>query len=177
MLIISGDEPLKLTQAERANLKTYLLEKKGFLFVDEVPGVLGGFAQSVANILTEIVPNSEFKPIPQGREVHLLYRCFYQMGGPPAGATSGTKNLSGTFVGDRLLAVHSNRNYWHYLTEALPELSEGQKAELERWGKARQAARQKWLSEVKQWEKDVKQSGKHPGRDSMPKFQEPDKPK
>jgi hypothetical protein len=165
LLLISGNKPLKLTPSERANLKTYLLEKKGFLFVDEVPGGTGGFTRSVANTLKEIIPNSKFKPIPQESEVHLLYQCFYQMGGPPRGARSGTETLSGTFMDSRLLAAYSDRNYWHYLTVPIPQLSQEKEAEIER----RRATLQKWQSEVEQWLKDGKKGKK-------PKFQEPDMP-
>jgi RNA polymerase sigma-70 factor (ECF subfamily) len=122
LLLISGNKPVELNEAERENLRKYLAEKGGLLVVDEVPGEPGGFVSSIQKILKELLPDSQTIRVKNELEIYNLY---YEMGGPPAGVEEANKKyLEGTFLNGNLLALYSDRNYWQYLMEDTQDLTE-----------------------------------------------------
>jgi len=128
LLLISGNKPVELDEAERMNLRKYLVEKGGLLVVDEIPGDPSGFVSSMQKILTEILPESQTTRV---KNDHEIYRIFYEMGGPPAGAEEDNqKYLEGTFLNGNLLALYSDRNYWLYLSKDAPDYTEEEREQL-----------------------------------------------
>ena len=76
----SKDTGIYLSAAERENLRRYLVEKGGFLFVDDSSRKEGEFYRSIRLMLEEALPAYPIEPI---SDDHEIYGCFYQMGGPP----------------------------------------------------------------------------------------------
>jgi hypothetical protein len=122
MLLMSrllNDMNVDLSKAEIENLRKYLIEKGGFLFIDDDMGEDGVFYPSVLKMLKDVLPEYPIKPIPNDHEI---YRCFYEMiDRPPAGSISWMQRkskkdyLEGIFIGDRLVALISDRDYWNAL--------------------------------------------------------------
>jgi hypothetical protein len=122
MLLMSrllNDMKVDLSKAEIENLRKYLIEKGGFLFIDDDMGEDGVFYPSVLKMLKDVLPEYPIKPIPNDHEI---YRCFYEMiDRPPAGSISWMQRkskkdyLEGIFIGDRLVALISDRDYWNAL--------------------------------------------------------------
>lgn len=111
----SKDTGIYLSVAERENLRRYLVEKGGFLFVDDSSRKEGEFYRSVRMMLEEVLPAYPIEPIPDDHEI---YSCFYQMSGAPVGMNSGSRPLAleGISINDRLAVLISQRGYWDSFT-------------------------------------------------------------
>ena len=122
LLLMSGMREMKLSQAEVENLRKYLVDKGGFLFIDDYSDGNDAFASSVRGMLRYVLPDYPVKIIPNDHEI---YRIFYEMGGPPLGSidclqrrgrdVDATNYLEGVFIGDRLAVIISDRDYWNAL--------------------------------------------------------------
>ncbi|MBM3236887.1 DUF4159 domain-containing protein [Candidatus Poribacteria bacterium] len=122
MLLMSrllNDMKVDLSQAEIENLRKYLIEKGGFLFIDDDMGETGAFYQSIRAMLRHAFPEFPIMPIPNDHEI---YRCFYEMiDRPPVGSISWLQRkskkdyLEGIFIEGRLAALISDRDYWNSL--------------------------------------------------------------
>ena len=116
MLLLDGkDTGVYLSVAERENLRRYLVEKGGFLFVDDSSNTEGEFYQSIRRMLEKMLPAHWIEPIPDDHEI---YRCFYHMGGAPVGmiAMNCHRTLEGISINGRLAVLISRKGYWDYFT-------------------------------------------------------------
>ena len=102
-----------LSVAERENLRRYLVEKGGFLFVNDSSNTEGEFYQSIRRMLEELLPTYPFEPI---SEDHEIYRCFYHIGGAPVGMIPMIGPLEGISINGRLAVLISRKGYWDYFT-------------------------------------------------------------
>ena len=112
LLLSGGDRPIHLTPAEQENLRKYLVEAGGFLFIDDNAPVEGEFYRSVRRMLETVLPNHPIEQIPDDHEI---YRCFYEMGEPPIGALNPTWNnrtIEGISINGRLAVIMSQEGYW-----------------------------------------------------------------
>ena len=111
----SKDTEIYLSVAERENLRRYLVEKGGFLFVDDSSRKEGEFYQSIRLMLERVLPAYPIEPVPDDHEI---YSCFYQMGGAPVGVNSGSRPLAleGISINGRLAVLISHRGYWDSFT-------------------------------------------------------------
>ena len=111
----SKDTGIYLSAAERENLWRYLVEKGGFLFVDDSSRKEGEFYRSMRLMLEEVLPAYSIEPI---SDDHEIYNCFYQMGGAPVGINSGSRPLAleGISINGRLAVLISQRGYWESFT-------------------------------------------------------------
>ena len=126
LLLSGGDRPIHLTPAEQENLRKYLVEAGGLLFIDDNAPVAGEFYRSVRKMLETVLPNHPIEQIPDDHEI---YRCFYEMGEPPIGALNPTWNnrtIEGISINGRLAVLMSQEGYWevfagrgHYTPGAL----------------------------------------------------------
>ncbi len=124
MLLISGlytNQMIHFSLAEINNLRKYLIEKEGFLFIDGALKPVGiGTDGFMHGILRYALPEFPIQPIPNNHEI---YRCYYEMGGPPEGSIlwmgrpeDRRDYLEGIFIGNRLaVLISSNRGYWDAL--------------------------------------------------------------
>jgi len=118
MLLWSSMREVNLSQAEKENLRKYLIEKQGLLFIDGNSSEDSSeFLTSVRSMLRHILPEFPIERIPNNHEI---YSIFYEMGGPPLGPTSqkdmaAENYLEGIFIDARLAVVISDRNYWNAL--------------------------------------------------------------
>ena len=113
----------KLSEADAAALRRYLVEKGGFLIFDDC-GV-DGAAQTMFRLfqaqMRHVIPEHIIERIPNDHEI---YSNFYEMGGPPVGfdifwegatsvhgATSGRNFLEGYSVGENLSVLVVRRDY------------------------------------------------------------------
>jgi len=119
MSSLNSDTKVNFTQAEIENLRKYLIEKEGFLFIDDDAGEAGAFYQSIRSRLRYALPEFPIQPIPNDHEI---YRCYYEMGGPPVDSISwmGRQDkrdyLEGISIGNRLAVLISDRGYWDVMT-------------------------------------------------------------
>jgi hypothetical protein len=115
LLLDSGskDTAVYLSVAERENLRRYLVEKGGFLFVDDSSNTEGEFYQSIRRMLEELLPTYPVEPI---SEDHEIYRCFYHIGGAPVGMIPMIGPLEGISINGRLAVLISRKGYWDYFT-------------------------------------------------------------
>ena len=120
----SKDTGIHLSEAERENLRRYIVEKGGFLFVDDSSRKEGEFYLSMRRILEEILPAYPVEPIPDDHEI---YSCFYHMGGAPVGINSTNRPLAleGISINDRLAVLISHRGYWDLFTGRIGYYSPG----------------------------------------------------
>ena len=111
----SKDTGIYLSEAERENLRRYLVEKGGFLFVDDSSRTEGEYYRSIRLMLEEVLPAYPIEPI---SDDHEIYKCFYQMGGAPVGINSGSRPLAlkGISINGRLAVLISQRGYWDSFT-------------------------------------------------------------
>ena len=112
LLLSGGDRPIHLTPAEQENLRKYLVEAGGLLFIDDNAPVAGEFYRSVRRMLETVLPNHPIEQIPDDHEI---YRCFYEMGEPPIGALNPTWNnrtIEGISINGRLAVIMSQEGYW-----------------------------------------------------------------
>jgi hypothetical protein len=109
MLLLSGkDKPIRFTQEEIENLRKYLIERGGFLFINDAADTAGVVYRSIIRTLERALPEYSMELIPNDHET---YNCFYKMNGPPAMGP-----LSGIFVNNRLAVLISNTGFWDTLT-------------------------------------------------------------
>lgn len=116
MLLLDGkDSGVYFSGAERENLRRYLVEKGGFLFVDDSSKTEGEFYRSIRRLLAELLPAYPIEPIPDDHEI---YGCFYEMGGAPVGMNSANRPLAleGISINGRLAVLISQRGYWDLFT-------------------------------------------------------------
>ena len=120
----SKDTGIHLSEAERENLRLYIVEKGGFLFVDDSSRKEGEFYLSMRRILEEILPAYPVEPIPDDHEI---YSCFYHLGGAPVGMNSTNRPLAleGISINGRLAVLISHRGYWDLFTGRIGYYSPG----------------------------------------------------
>ena len=123
ILMFTGNKKVELSQDEITNLKKYLVEKGGFLFIDKTTDGADEFMSSMRDLLKQALPEHPLEPVnPQ----HELYHNYYEMGGPPIGLETWKKKpyakkyLEGISINGRLAVILSERTYWKALTT--PEL-------------------------------------------------------
>ena len=108
----------RLSEAEAAGLRRYLVEKGGFLIFDDC-GVNAPAQAMIRLFLAQmryVMPEYQIERIPNDHEV---YNNFYEMGGPPVGfdifwwGTRPPKRnyLEGISVGDKLSVIVVRRDY------------------------------------------------------------------
>ncbi len=123
MLLLSGkDDGTHFSVAERQNLRKYLVERGGFLFIDDSSNVEGEFYRSIRIMLEAALPTHPVEPISNDHEI---YSCFYHMGGPPVGSTSMYRPLEGIFINGRLAVLISQHGYWDSFTGRAEHYSPG----------------------------------------------------
>ena len=109
ILLLSGKNgQIDFTPAERENLRKYLVEQGGFLFIDYSSTTESEFYRSMRQMLKTVLPTHSVKLIPNDHEI---YNCFYQMSGPPVGS-AGYKPLEGIFINSRLVVLINSTGYW-----------------------------------------------------------------
>jgi hypothetical protein len=123
-LFLTGHLPVRFTDAERANLRTFV-DRGGFLFVDDHNhDIDGAFHRTV----TEEIERATGKLVPVPKR-HELYSSFFQFpDGPPN--TSHELNgwgdnllhpeLKAVMRGNRIAVLYSNKDYsseWSYHPE------------------------------------------------------------
>lgn len=118
MLLLDSDgkdSGIFLSVAERENLRRYLVEKGGFLFVDDSSRKEGEFYRSIRLMLEEVLPAYPIEPI---SDDHEIYNCFYRLGGAPVGTNSGSRLLAleGISINGRLAVLISQTGYWDSFT-------------------------------------------------------------
>ena len=111
----SKDSGIYLSASELENLRRYLVEKGGFLFVDDSSRKAGEFYRSIRLVLEKALPAYPIEPI---SDDHEIYGCFFQMGGAPVGINAGSRPLAleGISINDRLAVLISQRGYWDSFT-------------------------------------------------------------
>jgi hypothetical protein len=113
-----GNLATSLTDAEKAGLRKYLLEKGGMLFFDDC-GFKGLFADEVKTIIRDVLPEYAIENIARTDE---LFSCYYNIAGTPRGSEMfwGSENegkgvvfpyLQGIRIGTRLAVVFSRKDY------------------------------------------------------------------
>ena len=113
LLLDGKDTEVYLSVAERENLRRYLVEKGGFLFVDDSSNTGGEFYRSIRRMLEGLLPTHSIEPI---SDDHEIYRCFYHIGGAPVGMISMIGPLEGISINGRLAVLISRKGYWDYFT-------------------------------------------------------------
>jgi len=107
----------RLKDIEREALRKYLVEEGGLLFVDTLPHrmwskdlLVSRWSFRMKAELREILPEYGIKRISNNHE---LYRCFFQLGGPPLTAITMPRNpqIEGISIDGRLGVVYSERAY------------------------------------------------------------------
>lgn len=131
---ITAEEAFELTGREKENLGEYM-RRGGFVFADNANATVE-FSQAEASLRqifrAALGAQGQFRPIPNS---HPLYHTFYDFDGPPVGSELGTPTdaeqwgvnyrilpqhsyrLEGVFLGDRLVALYSDRGYVHKWAE------------------------------------------------------------
>jgi hypothetical protein len=129
-IYITADEAFELTERELENLGDYL-QRGGFLFVDNASPT-EEFSQGEASLRRifqdALGAKGQLRPISNN---HPIYHTFYDFDGPPVGSeleipgfTEQRANrrliiaeqsyyLEGVFLGDRLVALYSDKGYVH----------------------------------------------------------------
>ena len=108
LLLSGGARPIHLTSAEQQNLRKYLVEQGGFLFIDDILSSIQ-FYESIHQMLEAVLPSYSIESIPNDHEI---YHCYYQMGGPPAGSRAMYRPLEGIFIDGRLAVLINSMGYW-----------------------------------------------------------------
>jgi len=108
----------RLSKAENAALRKYLIEKGGFLIFDDcgVNAPAQAMIRIFLGVLRQAMPEYAVQRL---QPSHEIYNNFYQMGGPPIGfdifwwSTHPPKRnyLEGVSVGDKLSALVVRRDY------------------------------------------------------------------
>lgn len=122
---LTGNKMLRFTEAERANLRSYL-RNGGFMFVDDCNhDVDGTFAKTFESEIKTVLdrPEEALRKLPK---THALYHAFFEFKeGPPA--TSHELNgwgddqvhdyLKAIEIDNRIAVLYSNKDYgceWNY---------------------------------------------------------------
>jgi len=112
ILLFYEKNRVMLTQKEVNNLREYLVNYGGFLFVDEpvsVTGIEDGeFLASIKELLRQALPEYPIKKIPCEHEI---YHNFYKLAGPPRGHSGKSGDLEGIFIDGRLAVIFSDKSY------------------------------------------------------------------
>ena len=123
---LTGNKMVRFTEAERANLRRYLRNGGGFMFVDDCNHDIDGtFAKTFESEIKTILdrPEEALHKLPK---THTLYRAFFEFkDGPPA--TSHELNgwgddmvhdyLKAIEIDNRIAVLYSNKDYgceWNY---------------------------------------------------------------
>ncbi len=131
---ITAQEAFELTDREKTNLGKYM-RQGGFVFADNANAVVE-FSQAEASLRQifrdALGSQGQFRPIPN---THPLYHTFYDFDGPPVGSeldvpsdqeqwaisyrivAQHSYHLEGVFLGDRLVALYSDKGYVHKWAE------------------------------------------------------------
>ncbi len=131
---ITAEEAFELTGRELTNLGEYM-RRGGFIFADNANATLE-YSQAEASLRQifrdALGTQGKFRPIPN---THPLYHVFYDFDGPPVGseldvpseqeqwAIAGrilpqqSYRLEGVFIGNRLVALYSDKGYVHRWAE------------------------------------------------------------
>ena len=131
---ITAAEAFELTGRELANLGEYM-RRGGFIFADNANPTLE-YSQAEASLRQifrdALGPQGQFRPIPN---THPLYHVFYDFDGPPVGSELDVPSeqeqwtiagrivpqqsyrLEGVFIGNRLVALYSDKGYVHRWAE------------------------------------------------------------
>ncbi len=131
---ITAQEAFELTDREKTNLEKYM-RQGGFVFADNANAVVE-FSQAEASLRQifrdALGSQGQFRPIPN---THPLYHTFYDFDGPPVGSeldvpsdqeqwsisyrivAQHSYHLEGVFLGDRLVALYSDKGYVHKWAE------------------------------------------------------------
>jgi hypothetical protein len=113
-LLFYGTEWPKLKEKEIANLKRYLLEKEGFLWVDII--MLEGeesekAIESTKQFFKRILPKSRVELI---KKEHDIYHNLFNIEVPPPGPSGvEKKELEGIFLSERLVVLLTDLDYSH----------------------------------------------------------------
>ena len=133
-LYITAEEAFELTDREKENLGEYM-RRGGFVFADNANSIIE-FSQAEASLRqifrASLGHQGQFKPIPNS---HPLYHTFYDFDGPPVGSElevptiaeqwgstyrilgQNSYRLEGVFLGNRLVALYSDKGYVHKWAE------------------------------------------------------------
>ena len=115
LLFMTSNNPAKLSDAEKANLREYLL-RGGFLLADDCVSQ-GTFSRSKPPIFTratidifqEVFPEHEFEPVPKD---HPIYHCVYSFpDGLPQMHEDGRWEGMGLFRDGRLMVMLSPNDF------------------------------------------------------------------
>ena len=118
---MTGHLPVRFTEAERRNLRTWI-DRGGFLFVDDHNHDVDGMFHKTCT--EELVRT--LGPLVELPNDHALYTAFFKFGdGPPTtshelngwGDNLVHKHLFGILRGDRVAVLYSNKDYsseWSY---------------------------------------------------------------
>ena len=131
---ITAQEAFELTEREIQNLGEYM-RRGGFIFTDNANATVeyGQAEASLRQIFRDALGSKgQFRPIPNS---HPLYHTFYDFDGPPVGSELDVPRvdlqwqlsyrivpqhsyyLEGVFLGDRLVALYSDKGYVHKWAE------------------------------------------------------------
>jgi len=133
-LYVTAEEAFELTDREKENLGEYM-RRGGFVFADNANATVE-FSQAEASLRqifrAALGAQGQFRPIPNS---HPLYHTFYDFDGPPVGSEldvptiaeqwgvnyrilgQQSYRLEGVFLGDRLVALYSDKGYVHKWAE------------------------------------------------------------
>ncbi len=100
-LYISGHGNIQFTGKELGRLRRYLLNG-GFLYADDNYGM----DESFRRVVEELFPERELVPVPLD---HIIYKCFYQLKGPPKIHEHDGEPPQGlgVFNGDKLMIFYT----------------------------------------------------------------------
>jgi hypothetical protein len=112
LLLFYGKKKVVFNQREVKNLRKYLVNRGGFLFVDEPVNVMGmegnEFLTSIKEILKRALPEYPIVRIPYEHEI---YHNVYEFSCPPRGHAKASNDLEGIFIDGRLAVILSDRSY------------------------------------------------------------------
>ena len=131
---VTAEEAFELTEREKENLGKYM-RRGGFVFADNANSIVE-FSQGEASLRqifrAALGAQGQFRPIPNS---HPLYHTFYDFDGPPVGSeldipsdqeqwanefatvAQHSYRLEGVFLGNRLVALYSDKGYVHKWAE------------------------------------------------------------
>jgi len=137
---VTTDRAFELTEQEKENVRKYL-EGGGFMLLDNALASQdkSQVEASLRKMMRDVLGSkARFEPIPRN---HDLYHCYFHFDdGPPQGSEVGASSinrklqtrpvhyLEGIWLGDRLVAVLSNKGYvvkWNDMTDNEPQLKMG----------------------------------------------------
>lgn len=112
LLLFYGKKKVVFNKQEVKNLREYLVNRGGFLFVDEPVDIMGmegnEFLTSIKEISKQTLPEYPIVRIPHEHEI---YHNVYEFSGPPRGHAEASSDLEGIFIDGRLAVILSDRSY------------------------------------------------------------------